>query len=402
MLDHKGPPPVISGFTYLERLGAGGYSTVYLFEQHMPRREVAVKVMNADVEDKTASRFESEANLMARVSSHPAILSIYGAGVSADGHPFLVMEYCPPPQLGAILRQGPLNVAETLSTAIQIAGAVETAHRAGIVHRDIKPANILFTTYRRPVLSDFGISAMSGPEGTEELRGMSVPWAPPEQLVGMRSANPASDIYSLGATTFAMLTGRSPFETDGIPDVYELSRRIVKDPLPPLGRQAAGGSFAAAGTPEMLITLVTDAALAAQNAVVAAESLGLGTCFTGGIRLIAPELTEWLGLPAYTYPLFGLCIGKPAVEMQVKPRLPQQAAVAENRYPSDEVLSAALADYEATMTAFGEKREKFPFREKFARYYSQEYAPRNTKLLRDQGLLRQPEGSDETLKGQNA
>ena len=107
MLDHKGPPPVISGFTYLERLGAGGYSTVYLFEQHMPRREVAVKVMNADVEDKTASRFESEANLMARVSSHPAILSIYGAGVSADGHPFLVMEYCPPPQLGAILRRVP-------------------------------------------------------------------------------------------------------------------------------------------------------------------------------------------------------------------------------------------------------------------------------------------------------
>ena len=166
--------------------------------------------------------------------------------------------------------------------------------------------------------------------------------------------------------------------------------------------QAAGGSFAAAGTPEMLITLVTDAALAAQNAVVAAESLGLGTCFTGGIRLIAPELTEWLGLPAYTYPLFGLCIGKPAVEMQVKPRLPQQAVVAENRYPTDKLLSTALANYEATMTAFGEKREKFPFREKFARYYSQEYAPRNTKLLRDQGLLRQPEGSGETLKGQNA
>lgn len=107
-------------------------------------------------------------------------------------------------------------------------------------------------------------------------------------------------------------------------------------------------------------------------------------------------------MPAYTYPLFGLCIGKPAVEMQVKPRLPQQAVVAENRYPTDKLLSTALANYEATMTAFGEKREKFPFREKFARYYSQEYAPRNTKLLRDQGLLTQPEGSGETLKGQNA
>lgn len=72
---------------------------------------------------------------------------------------------------------------------------------------------------------------------------MSVPWAPPEQLVGMRSANPASDVYSLGATTFAMLTGRSPFEVDGAPDVYELSRRIVKDPLPPLGRQDAPPSL---------------------------------------------------------------------------------------------------------------------------------------------------------------
>ncbi|MDO5057380.1 MAG: nitroreductase family protein [Lautropia sp.] len=159
--------------------------------------------------------------------------------------------------------------------------------------------------------------------------------------------------------------------------------------------QAAGGSFAAVGTPDTLITLVTDAALAAQNAVVAAESLGYGTCFTGGIRLIGPELVAWLELPAHTYPLFGLCIGKPAVEMRIKPRLPQQAQVAENRYPSDETLNAALADYEATMTAFGEAREKFPFRTKFARYYSQEYAPRNAQLLRAQGLLTHPQGLGE-------
>lgn len=231
-------PPEIAGYTHLRDLGAGGYSRVYLYEQHMPRREVAVKVMNADVDGSSASRFEQEANLMARVSSHPAILSIYGAGVSGDGRPFLVMEYCPPPQLGMMLRQGPLDVAEALGTAIQIAGAVETAHRAGIVHRDIKPANILFTSYRRPVLSDFGISVMSGPSDHDhELRGMSVPWAPPEQLVGSRTVSPASDVYSLAATTYAMLTGHSPFEIAGASDdVYDLARRIVKDPLPPLGR----------------------------------------------------------------------------------------------------------------------------------------------------------------------
>lgn len=156
--------------------------------------------------------------------------------------------------------------------------------------------------------------------------------------------------------------------------------------------EAAGGSFAAAGTPETLITMTTDAAFAAQNAVIAAESLGYATCFTGGIRLIAPELAEWLGLPSHTFPLFGLCIGKAAVEMKLKPRLPQQAIVADNRYPDDATLSAALEEYEATMTAFGESREKFPFREKFARYYSQEYAPRNAQLLRKQGLLTHPEG----------
>lgn len=232
------PPPDIVGYTYLRDLGAGGYSRVYLYEQHMPRREVAVKVMNADVGATPSVRFEQEANLMARVSSHPAIVSVFGAGVTADGRPFLVMEYCPPPELGMMLRQGPLDVAEALRTAIQIAGAVETAHRAGIVHRDIKPANILFTSYRRPVLSDFGISMMSGPSSDDrQLRGMSVPWAPPEQLVGSRRAEPASDVYSLAATTYATLVGHSPFEIDGASDeVYELARRIVKDPVPPLGR----------------------------------------------------------------------------------------------------------------------------------------------------------------------
>lgn len=232
-------PPDIPGFTYRHELGEGGYSCVYLYEQHMPRRDVAVKVMDTDVAGSSASRFESEANLMAKVSSHPAILSVYGAGVSSDGRPYIVMEYCPLPQLWARLRKKPLPIAETLDIAIRIAGAVETAHRAGIIHRDIKPANILFTAYRLPVLADFGISAMSGPrdDDRDELRGMSVPWAPPEQLVGSRHAEPATDVYSLAATVYAMLTGHSPFETPGASaGIYELARRIVKDAVPPLGR----------------------------------------------------------------------------------------------------------------------------------------------------------------------
>ena len=81
-------PPTIPGFTHLRLLGAGGYSKVHLYEQHMPHREVAVKVVNVDVDGSQVFRFESEANLMAKVSTHPAIVSVYGAGVSEDGHPY--------------------------------------------------------------------------------------------------------------------------------------------------------------------------------------------------------------------------------------------------------------------------------------------------------------------------
>ena len=237
-------PPVIPGFTFLRALGSGGYSRVYLYEQHMPRREVAVKVMH-DVAVSATSRFEHEANLMAKVSSHPAILSIYGAGVSEGGRPFIVMEYCPPPQLEMRVRRAPLSVGDALDTAIRIAGAVESAHRVGIIHRDIKPANILFTSYQRPVLSDFGISAMRGPaESPDELRGMSVPGAPPEALVSSRHAEPTTDIYALAATTYAMLAGHSPFEAPGSAEsVFDLARRIVKDPVPPLGRPEAPPSL---------------------------------------------------------------------------------------------------------------------------------------------------------------
>lgn len=85
--------------------------------------------------------------------------------------------------------------------------------------------------------------------------------------------------------------------------------------------------------------------------------------------------------------MFGLCIGTPDVEMAVKPRLPQPAVYAENRYPDTETQLEKLAEYEQTMLDFGEAREKFPFREKFARYYSRPYAPENIELMKSLGWL---------------
>lgn len=150
--------------------------------------------------------------------------------------------------------------------------------------------------------------------------------------------------------------------------------------------EAYGGSFSAATHSDSLITAVTDASLAAQNAAVAAESLGYGTCFIGGMRFIAQELIELLQLPRHTMPVFGLCIGEPDIDMRLKPRLPQATVYAENRYPDEQTLSDGLEAYEATMTAFGEAREKLPYREKFARYYDAG-EPKNEPLIFRQGWL---------------
>ncbi|WP_374945780.1 serine/threonine-protein kinase, partial [Agreia sp.] len=152
-------PPEIAGFTHEQLLGSGGFADVFLYEQRMPRRRVAIKVLLSEALTEGArENFDAEANLMAQLSTHPSIVTIYQADIAPDGRPYLVMEYCSRPNLAARYRREKISVAEALRIGIQVAGAVETAHRAGILHRDIKPANILTTEYNRPALTDFGIS----------------------------------------------------------------------------------------------------------------------------------------------------------------------------------------------------------------------------------------------------
>ncbi|MDO5687643.1 MAG: nitroreductase family protein [Neisseria sp.] len=151
-----------------------------------------------------------------------------------------------------------------------------------------------------------------------------------------------------------------------------------------LASQAYGGSFDGAASTESTLVMSIDAALAAQNAALAAESLGYGTCFVGAMRQQVKSLIELLKLPHHTFPLFALCIGKPSIEMQRKPRLPAHVVCCENAYRAD--VDADLAAYEKVMTAFGEAREKFPWRDKFSRYYHQVSLPENDKIWQEQGL----------------
>lgn len=228
-------PPDLPGFTYVELLGSGGFADVFLYEQHLPRRRVAVKVLLPErMSGASAEEFTSEANVMAMLSTHPAIVTIHQAGVAGDGRPYLVMEYCPRPNLQVRYRREPFSVAEALRVGIQVAAAVETAHRAGVLHRDIKPANILVTEYNRPALTDFGIATTAG--GAESA-GMSIPWSPPESFSDAVPAGRPSDVYALAATVYTLLAARSPFELPGRRNAgVDLIERIESSPLPPLAR----------------------------------------------------------------------------------------------------------------------------------------------------------------------
>lgn len=229
-------PPDLSGFTYVDVLGSGGFADVYLYEQQLPKRRVAVKVLLTErMTSGSIAEFTAEANVMAMLSTHPAIVTIHQAGVAGDGRPYLVMEYCPKPNLQARYRREPFSVAESLRVGVQVAAAVETAHRAGVLHRDIKPANILVTEYNRPALTDFGIASTT--TAAAESAGLSIPWSPPESFDDVPRSDRRSDVYALGATVYSLLAARSPFELPGQRNgAAELIQRIETMPLPTIGR----------------------------------------------------------------------------------------------------------------------------------------------------------------------
>ncbi|GAA2174515.1 hypothetical protein GCM10009846_20760 [Agrococcus versicolor] len=226
-------PPVLPGFTHVHILGKGGFADVFLYEQNLPRRPVAVKVMHADlVDDRVRSAFRSEVNLMGRLSAHPSILSVHSASVSADGRPYLVMELCST-EIGDRFRERPFELDEALEVVVRIGGALETAHRAGTLHRDVKPANILTTAFGHPVLSDFGIAANMH-LGDHEAEGVSVPWSAPEVLRDETAGTVASEVWSFGATLYSLVAGRSPAEIRGGRNgTDELTARILAHDIQP-------------------------------------------------------------------------------------------------------------------------------------------------------------------------
>ncbi|MFE7742165.1 protein kinase [Nocardia sp. NPDC057455] len=226
------------GLSGAVEIGRGGFGVVYRCVQTALDRVVAVKVLPSEIDQESRERFLREEQAMGRLSGHPNIVDILQVDVTATGMPLIVMPYCTHGSLEQLIRdQGPLTWADSLRAGVKLAGAIESAHRARILHRDVKPANVLLSGYGEPQLTDFGIARIPGGFRTSSSMITGSPaFTAPEVLKGDEPTI-RSDVYGLGSTLFALLTGHAAFERQAGERVVAQFLRITTQPVPDLREQ---------------------------------------------------------------------------------------------------------------------------------------------------------------------
>jgi hypothetical protein len=227
----------VPGVEDLEEIGRGGMAVVFKGRQPTFSRDVAVKVVTvAGVDERLRHRFEQELQAVGALSEHPNIITVHGAGETGDGLPYLIMGFQPGGSLSDRLRaHGPVPWAEVGEIGVKMAGALESAHRAGVLHRDIKPENILVSSFGEPVLADFGIARLEG--GAHLTASGMVTGTPahaaPETLQG-QPPSAASDVYGLASTLHQLLTGTPAFVKPTDETTLALMNRVLTEAPPDL------------------------------------------------------------------------------------------------------------------------------------------------------------------------
>ena len=228
------PLPVVPGLSGLSVLARGGYATVYRAIQVSVARDVAVKVENRTLDnERDQRRFLREARAAGRMSSHPHVVDLFDAGVTADQHPYLIMELCDGSYADR-MRDAPLEPAEAREVGIKIADALADAHQLGVLHRDVKPANILRSRFGEPALADFGLAILAETrDSSVTLEVLTPAYAPPE-MFRHSAPSPSVDVYALCATLYAVMRGKPPrWREDRNPSLITLME-LFNQPIPDL------------------------------------------------------------------------------------------------------------------------------------------------------------------------
>ncbi len=242
-----GVPDRVSRFEILELLGEGAMGVVYRARDPVLERDVALKLIKPELagERKNRARFLRECRAAATIS-HPGVATIYEAGETDDGKLFLASELVVGETLKDRLGRGPLAVAEVVEIGIQLAQALEAAHRKGAIHRDIKPSNLMIDTDDRLKVLDFGLARLiaaendGGPSASEssaaartadQTQDGAVVGTPaymsPEQAAAIQ-VDARTDIFSAGCVLYELITGRSPFHSGSVPET--LRRVLTEEP----------------------------------------------------------------------------------------------------------------------------------------------------------------------------
>lgn len=235
---------VAGRYRLLSKLGHGGMGTVWRARDETVDREVAVKeprVPDHLPERERANMFERmrrEARAAARLD-HPAVVDVHDVALE-DGEPWIVMEFVQGRSLGDTLHEGTLGAREAARIGLQVLGALEAAHAAGVLHRDVKPDNVMLGRYERVILTDFGIAQIEGETQLTDTGGFvgSPEFVAPERVLGQRPG-PASDLWSLGVVLYAAAEGVSPFRRTNTPATLQAVLNAT-----PAAPASAGGALA--------------------------------------------------------------------------------------------------------------------------------------------------------------
>jgi serine/threonine protein kinase len=226
----------IGRYRILQRLGGGGSSDVYVAEDRLLGRKVALKILRRrDCDESQTRRFQREAR-SASMLNHPNVVTIFDIGQDRDVD-YIATELVNGETLRERLQRGPMTIVEAIDVASAVANALAAAHEAWLVHRDIKPENIAIRPDGLVKVLDFGVSALAGDGDSTDplLRGSLVGtlyYLSPEQVRGELVIDTRSDIYSLGVVMYEMLARRVPFSGGNVMDVLAAIVEAAPQPLP--------------------------------------------------------------------------------------------------------------------------------------------------------------------------